>query len=235
MKKESRWKKQKKLWMFLLCLLILFLCNQIFGWSRYWKDLDNLKGLRDLVRENLPAAVGAYLLFTIVGCVALALPGITFALLGGMLFGPWLGTLCCLVGTTLGAMVSFWAGRYFLRDSLKPVVMRNTLLKKWLFDQSSDHQLVLLMITRLIPLFPFNLQNFAYGITDMPFRTYAFGTFLFMIPGTAAYTIGAAGITAGKHRFLYFGTALALVLLVSLLSMRLKKKYHIDEKEAKEK
>ena len=41
------------------------------------------------------------------------------------------------------------------------------------------------MITRLVPLFPYNLQNFAYGVTDMPLKTYAAGSFLFMLPGTA--------------------------------------------------
>lgn len=50
------------------------------------------------------------------------------------------------------------------------------------------------MITRLVPLFPYNLQNFAYGVTDMPLKTYAVGTFLFMLPGTAMYTFGTAGL-----------------------------------------
>lgn len=221
------WKKQKKLWIFILILAVLFFCNHHFGWNRYWKDADHLKSLKTLVDDNLWAAIGIYLLFTIIGCVALALPGITFALLGGMLFGPWLGTLCCLIGTTLGAIVSFGVGRYFLRDSLKPVVMKNSLLKKWLFDESGDHQMILLMITRLVPLFPFNLQNFAYGVTDIPFSTYTLGTFVFLIPGTAAYTIGAAGITDERNRFLYLGIALVLVVCVALLGIHLKKRYHI--------
>ena len=56
------------------------------------------------------------------------------------------------------------------------------------------------MITRLVPLFPYNLQNFAYGVTDMPLKTYAVGTFLFMLPGTAMYTFGNSRSGRSKYK-----------------------------------
>src|SRR5699024_2008145 len=127
--------------------------------------------------------------------------------LSGVLFGPVLGTIYCLAAATLGAMAAFLAGRYFLKDSIKPAISRNPQLKKWLFDSAGNRTLVVLMVTRLVPLFPYNLQNFAYGITDISFWQYSFWSFVFMFPGTAMYTFGAAGLADGTRRGLYLGSA----------------------------
>ena len=82
-----------------------------------------------------------------------------------------------------------------------------------------------LMITRLIPVFPYNLQNFAYGVTDMGFVPYTVGSFLFMLPGTAMYTVGAAGLADGKNRALCLGIAAGLAALAAAAGFYLKKRY----------
>ena len=117
------------------------------------------------------------------------------------------------------------AGRFFLKDGIKPLVMKNKYLKKWLFDESGKNELFVLLITRVVPVFPYNLQNFAYGITDISFRTYTIGSFIFMLPGTAMYTIGTAGITDTENRGLYIGIAIVLAVIVILTGVLLKKKY----------
>lgn len=53
----------------------------------------------------------------------------TFAIVAGLVFGPVLGTICCSVATTLGAMVAFVVGRFFLQDIIKPMAMKNKYLK----------------------------------------------------------------------------------------------------------
>lgn len=217
--------KNKKLWGFIFLIIVLFICNHIFGWSAYLGDSNNLDFLRNMVDENLLLAVFIYCIVTIVSCVALALPGITFAILAGVIFGPFLGTVCCSAATTIGAGIAFLAGRFFLKDSLKPVVMKNKYLKKWLFDEVNKNDVFILMITRLVPLFPYNLQNFAYGITDISFGKYIVYSFLFMIPGTAMYTIGTAGLVDSENRLAYIGIAVSLALFVLLLGNYFKKKY----------
>ena len=67
-------------------------------------------------------------------------------------------------------------------------------------------------MTRLVPLFPYNLQNFAYGITDIGFAPYAVYSALFMLPGTAAYTVAAAGLVDPANRLACFGIAGALLV-----------------------
>lgn len=224
--------KSKKLWTFVGIVILLLILNHIFGWSAYLGDTDNLKFLETLVQENLALAVGIYMAVTVVGSVALALPGITFAILAGLLFGPVLGTVCCSVAATAGAVLAFVAGRFFLKDSIRPAAMKNKYLKKWLFDESGKNQLFILMITRLVPLFPYNLQNFAYGVTDIGFWTYTVGSFVFMLPGTAMYTVGTAGIADPENRTLYIGIAVAMAAAVIGVGYYFKKRY-VEDKTGK--
>lgn len=217
--------KNKKLWIFIGLVAVILVLNHIFGWSSYLGDTDNLAFLKNMIQDNLPGAIAIYMAVTIIGSVVLALPGVTFAILAGLIFGPVLGTVLCTVSATAGAVLAFLAGRFFLRDSIRPAAMKNKYLKKWLFDESGKNQLFVLMITRLVPLFPYNLQNFAYGVTDISFVTYTVGSFVFMIPGTAMYTIGTAGLADAENRMLYIGVALAIAVVVILAGMILKKKY----------
>lgn len=225
-------RKNLKLLIFCALIILILVLNHIFGWSRYLSNSDNLAFLSEMIREHFLLAGLIYCGITIAACVALALPGVTFAILAGILFGPWWGTLFCLIATTLGAIIAFIMGRFFLQDSIKPMVEKNRLMKKLLFDDVGKSDIVLLAITRLVPIFPYNIQNFAYGITDMSLAHYSLYTFLFMIPGVALYTIGTAGFTSGGNKFLYFGIAGALLVLVLFLGWFVKKKYLGDAEES---
>ena len=226
-------KKNKKLWIFAGVIVLILILNHRFGWSAYFSDKNNLEFLKEMVEDNLILASVAYTVITIVSCVALALPGVTFAIVAGLIFGPVLGTILCSLATTLGAMLAFVAGRFFLKDAIKPRAMKNRYLKKWLFDESGRNELFILMITRLVPIFPYNLQNFAYGVTDIKFTTYSIASLLFMLPGTAMYTVGTAGLADKEHRLLYLGIAALLALAVVCVGAYLKKYYvQEDSKEA---
>ena len=234
MNEEKKQGKHIKLIIFIGLILVILVLNHIFGWSEYIGNINNLKKLDEMVENNLPVALALYMGLTIVGCVALALPGITFAIAAGLLFGPLLGTIACSVVTTIGAMLAFIAGRFFLKDSIKPAAMKNKYLKKWLFDESGNNEIFILMITRLVPLFPYNLQNFAYGVTDIKFVTYSVCSLLFMLPGTAMYTVGTAGLADKENRILYIGIAIVLAIVVIVMGAFLKKKY-VQPEESVEK
>ena len=218
-------RKNIKLIIFCAIIVLILVLNRIFGWSAYLSDSENLSFLSDMIKNNMLAASLIYIGLTVVACVVLALPGVTFAILAAVIFGPWWGTLLCLIATTIGAIIAFIVGRFFLQDSIKPMVEKNRLLKKILFDDVGRSDIVLLAITRLVPLFPYNIQNFAYGITDMSLSHYSIYTFLFMIPGVALYTIGTAGFTSGDNKLLYFGIAGILLVITLLLGWLIKKKY----------
>lgn len=226
--------KNKKLIVFIALIIGIIILDRVFGWSDRLSDAGYFALLERLTEENLLLAVLIYIAVAIVGIVVLALPGVTFGVIAGALFGPILGTAACLTASTLGAMGSFIVGRYFLKDSIKPRIENNRLLKKWLFDESGRNELFVLMITRLVPVFPYNLQNYAYGITDISFAAYSIGTFIFMIPGTAMFTIGSAGITDSEHRVLYIVIAVIIALIVFGTAAILRKKYLNEEDPSEE-
>lgn len=231
-------RKNSKLIIFCLIIVAILVLNHIFGWSSYLSNSENLRFLSEMINDHFMLAALIYIGLTVIACVVLALPGVTFAILAGVIFGPWWGTLYCLIATTLGAIIAFIVGRFFLKDSIKPMVAKNALLKKILFDEAGRSDIVLLAITRLVPLFPYNIQNFAYGITDISLAHYSLYTFIFMIPGVALYTIGTAGFTSAENRWLYFGIAAALLMLVLFLGWFVRKRYlggeEMTEKETKE-
>ena len=216
---------KRKIYVFAVGMILLFLIGKYSGWSGRLLNGDLTQALQHITVENLPAAIFIYLVVTAVGSVAFALPGISFAILAGLLFGPVLGTICCTVAATLGAVAAFLLGRYFLKDTVGAAARKNPYLRRLLFDETGKKQIWILMITRLVPLFPYNLQNFAYGVTDMPLKTYAVGTFLFMLPGTAMYTVGTAGLTNSENRVLYIGIAVLLAVIVVGVGFFLKKRY----------
>lgn len=218
-------RKNSKLIIFGLLIVLIFLLNQKFGWSDYLSNSENLQFLSAMINDNFALAALIYIGLTVIACVVLALPGVTFAILAAVLFGPWWGTLFCLIATTLGAIIAFVVGRFFLRDSIKPMVEKSALLKRLLFDEADKSDIVLLAITRLVPIFPYNIQNFAYGITDISLLHYSLYTFLFMIPGVALYTIGTAGFTSESNRWLYFGISAVLLVMVLLLGWVIRKNY----------
>ena len=221
--------KNRRLWIFIGIVLVILILNHIYGWSDWLRDTDNLSFLTDMVQDHLMAAILIYISATVVGSVVLAVPGVTFAIIAGLVFGPVLGTFCCVLAATLGAMAAFIAGRFFLKDSIKPAIEKNALLRKWLFDETGRNEMFILMITRLVPVFPYNLQNFAYGVTDISFAAYSIGSFIFMIPGTAMYTIGFAGLADSEHRALYIGIAVLLAVIVFGTAAWLRKRYITEE------
>lgn len=217
--------------LFIAIIILVILLNNHYGWSDYISDTKNLDFIKQMVTENILLAMSIYMILTIVGCVVLAIPGVTFAVFAGILFGPVLGIFACLIATTLGAAMAFLVGRFFLKDMIKPMLEKNKILKKLLFSDNEKSDLIILMITRIVPIFPYNLQNFAYGITDIGFWKYTIYTFVFMFPGVSFFTIGSAGLTAGDNKWKYFIIAGVLAIVVTLAGILIQRKYLGDSKE----
>lgn len=125
----------------------------------------------------------------------LFLPGSVLTLTGGALFGPVWGTLYNLIGATLGATAAFLIARYLASDWIAHRVEGKSGGRlKQLLDGVEAEGWRFVAIVRLVPLFPFNLLNYALGLTRLRLIPYVLATFLFMIPGGVAYTyLGFAG------------------------------------------
>ncbi len=218
-------KRYRKAFIFIFIIAIGVFLNRKYQLSSYLTDPNNLKNISQMVEENYLLAVFFYLLFTILGSSLLALPGVTFAVISTGLFGPWIGSLYCLVGTTIGATMSFLLSRYLLKDSVENLVKKNPRLYDIILETNSEKEFLILMITRLLPIFPFNLQNFAYGITNVSLVTYTVGTFLFMIPGIIIFSIATEGLINAESRNRMFVLGSVILILMVIIGKLLYKKY----------
>lgn len=217
-------KNKRRLIIFIITALLLFILDKTTGFSAELFSETRIAGFKLMIEDNFLKAFLIYFLISVPACVLLALPGITFAVTAGILFGAVKGTLACLAATVAGAGLSFLAGRYFLQDAIKPKLAKNKVLRRILFEEADKSDFYLLMLTRLLPIFPFNLQNFAYGISDIAFGKYMLYSAIFMLPGTAVYTFAAAGVVDSEKRGSYFAAAAVIFILLSLTGIILKKR-----------
>lgn len=148
----------------------------------------------------------------------LFLPGAIFGLAGGVLFGPVWGTLLNLVGATLGATAAFLVARYLAADWTRR--RAGTRLDRLVAGVEAEGWRFVAFL-RLVPLFPFNLANYALGLTRIPVPHYVLATFVCMAPGTLAYAwLGHAGRRAasGDTAAIRYGLiALAILAVVAFL------------------
>ncbi len=126
------------------------------------------------------AFIAVYILATIT-----FVPGLLLTLGAGLLFGVVWGSVYVFVASTAGAILAFWIGRYLLRSWVSKKIVGNAKFRA--IDTAvgrSGFKIVLL--TRLSPAFPFNLLNYAYGVTGVSLRDYSLAS-IGMIPATILY------------------------------------------------
>ena len=154
------------------------------------------------------------------------LPGLPISIAGGLIFGALWGTVYTTIGANLGAAAAFLIGRYAARDMVERQIENNAALGR-IDDGVKRHGWRMLMITRLVPIFPFNIQNYVYGLTDIGFGTYVLVSLVCMVPGTIAYNFAAGSVRTGNlgTTLWYLGIAAVFFVLLSLLPGWLKKKY----------
>jgi len=178
--------------------------------------LENLARLRERIDGFGPWAPVVFILGYVVAVVAFV-PALPLTILGGLVFGAARGTGYVAIAATTGACLSFLVARYAARAVVERWMAAYPALAR--MDRAvARHGFRIVMITRLVPIFPFNLQNYAYGLTSIGFGAYAVTSFLCMLPGTLAFTAAAGAVAAGAWdaRRMLLLLALAGVLLVAL-------------------
>jgi len=182
-----------------------------------YRDHFDAAALEAWVKDAGSAGPVLFMLIYVVGTVFF-LPGSVLTLAGGALFGPVLGTFYNLTAATVGAMVSFIAARYLAHDWVeKKTGGRMKQLKQGV--EAEGWRFV--AFVRLVPLFPFNLLNYALGLTRIKFSHYSIATYVCMLPGAIAYTyLGYASreaIAGGEGLVQKIMLALALLAIVGFL------------------
>lgn len=179
----ARWRR----WGLALLLALAVGGFYALGLYRYfsWDFIRaNLDGWQAAVRDNVVLATAVFFLIY-VAITALSLPAaVILSMVGGALFGRWLGTGVVSVAATAGATLAFWSSRYILRewvqqrfaDRLGPI------------NQGVETGGAYYLFTlRLIPMVPFFLINLGMGLTPMRVATFATVSWVGMLPGTFLY------------------------------------------------
>jgi uncharacterized membrane protein YdjX (TVP38/TMEM64 family) len=198
-------------------LLLLLAIAGAAAWLAFHRDQLDPVLLEASVRDLGPWAPLIHVMLFAVGTV-LFVPGAIFGLAGGALFGPLWGTLLNLAGGTLGATASFLIARYVAADWVRSKVGGR--LQRLVAGVEAEGWRFVAFV-RLVPLFPFNLLNYALGLTQIPLTQYVLASLVCMAPGTLAYAwLGYAGREAladNQSAINYALIALALLAAVALL------------------
>ena len=175
-------------------LAILALLFLVLG-AVYFRDFLSADILERYAAGSGIAGAVFFVIFYAAASV-LFVPGAAITIAGGAIYGPIAGTIINLTGATLGAFFAFLIARYFASDWAEGKTrgrlrsLKNGIEKEgWKF----------VAFARLVPFFPYNLLNYALGLTKIGVWGYIVPTFIFMIPGALAYTwLGYLGREAAK-------------------------------------
>ena len=136
--------------------------------------------VKNLGSSGVVAFIVLYNLATV-----LFIPGSLLTLGGGVLYGVFWGSVYVVIAATLGATITFLIGRYYARSWVTKQLQGHP--KFQAIDQAVAREgLKIVFLTRLSPIFPFNLLNYAFGITCVSLKDYVIGS-MGMIPGSVMY------------------------------------------------
>lgn len=174
----------------LIQISVAFVLLAAIATAIYYRKYFDVQLLEQWVNQAGWWAPVIFILIYVVSAV-LFLPGSVLTLAGGALFGPVYGAFYNLTGATIGAGVSFLIARYLASNI---VSKRSGGKLKQLINGVEAEGWRFVAFVRLVPLFPFNLLNYALGLTKIRFIEYLLATYIFMLPGALAYTyLGFAG------------------------------------------
>jgi len=170
-------------------LLLVLLATGI-ALAVVYRDHLNAQSIQLWIEQAGAAAPILFIAIYALGTV-LFLPGSVMTLAGGALFGPVLGTFYNLTGATLGATLAFVIARYLASDWVEQKTGGSL---KRLKTGVENEGWRFVAFVRLVPIFPFNVLNYALGLTRIRLSHYLAASYVCMFPGALAYTyLGYAG------------------------------------------
>ena len=195
---------------------------------RFLGITERLGDLKEWIRGLGSLAPLVYIVVYIIAVVA-ALPALPFTITGAALFGSLTGVILVSIASTAGAGLAFLIARYAARERMVRRFSGHETFRK-LDRMTKEHGAVVVAITRLVPIFPFNLLNYGFGLTGIPFGTYLLWSWLCMFPGTVLYVVGVDAVLSGLSRgeipwpliAVAAAAAVILIFLVKIARRRLR-------------
>lgn len=212
----------KKIIIFILLLLLVIFMAYQFGLVVFLTDIS---GLRAYLEGLGWWGYVIFILLSVVVAVFL-LPGQFLAIVGGLAYGGFLGGLLTIIGASLGASISFIIGKYVAREYILTRFGSDPTFQK-IERGVKENGISFLVFTRLVPVFPFAIQSYAYAMTPMSVKKFSLISFLTMMPASFIYAFMASEIASkGVSMTLLIELTIAGILLALLayLPKRISKK-----------
>ncbi len=223
-------------WRFAILLLVLVVAVVLL--SRSGIDVSDITQ-RFVEALQAQGDVGlVWLALAYIPASVLFFPAALLTLAGGFTFGFAKTLIAVSLGSTVGATSAFLAGRTLLRGLIEHKVASDVRFRT-LDAAVAEQGFKIVMLTRLSPVLPFNLLNYAFGLTKVRLRDFVLASWIGMFPGTVLYvSIGSAAkslsdILAGRSeggvaQKVMFGVGLIATLIVTVLMARIARKALAD-------
>lgn len=238
MAEETQEKRKSPVGLIVLvvALVVLFLLGFfVFDFGQYLNQI--LSWIRDQGAVGVIVFIAVYVLATV-----FFIPGSILTLGAGVVYGVLVGTVWVSIASTLGATMAFIVGRYLARDWVASRVSNNPRFAA--IDEAVGREgWKIVGLTRLSPIFPFNLLNYAYGLTGVKLGHYFLASWIGMLPGTVMYVylgsvLGSLAAIGERSRttvdWIIYGIGLVATVIVTVVVTRVAKRALASRMESEE-
>lgn len=193
-------------------LLLLLVALGVFVWYEMPQELFDPAWIEAFLQQAGWLAPLIYMFLRVVAIVVTVVPNATLDIAGGMLFGPFWGTVYSLMGSEAGAIACFLLARHLGREAITRILHRDITFS----NRIARRQLAyIVMFARLEPVFSFALVSYGAGLTRMTLGSFALSTLIGMAPGTIILNYyGKSFFTGGLMLQILLGLALVVLLFV---------------------
>ena len=232
--------KKIKIFIGLVYLVILSIFLYFLFHNFNFEDISSIKVIQSnqdqlniLKENNLILLISIFFLITVLWVVLLGF-GSPIALLGGFIFGKWIGTIIVTTALSIGALCLYIFAKYFLYDFLKENLFTKFKNLNLMFQKK---ELLVMIIFRFVGIVPFFLANLLPVIFNINTKNYLIGTFIGILPAVFIMVSLGSGFSDAIYIFDKFPSLLSLIALpeiyfpligfffILVLSILLKKKF----------
>ena len=151
-----------------------------------------------------------FILVMAIAVVVSPIPSLPLDLAAGAAFGPFLGTTYAVLGAEIGAILSFLIARALGREVISRLLKADVVF----CSKCSDHHLAgLVFLSRLLPVFSFDIVSYGAGLTNMTLKSFALATLVGMIPPTFALTYFGSSVISIQWPLILMGGLLVILFL----------------------
>ena len=196
--------------------LLLVVISIVFRQLGVFDILNDIDRFRDLLLSYGNLGYVIYVVAYMISSV-LMVPAFIVTITSGIVFGPFLGAFIAWIGAVLGSSLAFITSRYIARDLIVKLFQNKEAFKK-IEEGVAKNGRDYVIFTRLVPAFPYNAQNYAYGVTNIKFKDYFLVSAIAMIPMCVMYAYMAAEIAENGVTIKLFWILIVSGLVLFFLS-----------------